>query len=148
MNQHHSFYQMDTRVFDQGLRPIPFAVYSYLVSCAGSRGSCFSSSQAPYPSPRREQQGSLIPLLLLFAADPLCWAPLRFIAGKCLCSESAVRDALRTLEDRGLIRREFGYRENRYGLRQQTSNTYYIQRLPDYYENGEPRYAERPELPL
>ena len=116
MNQHNSYYQMDTRVFDQGLRPIPFAVYSYLVSCAGSRGSC-------YPS-------------------------VRTIAGKCRCSESAARDALRTLEDRGLIRREYGYRENRYGLRQQTSNTYHIQRLPDYYENGEPRYAERPELPL
>ena len=32
MNQHYSFYQMDTRVFDQELKPIPFAVYSYLVS--------------------------------------------------------------------------------------------------------------------
>ena len=116
MNQHYSFYQMDTRVFDQGLRPIPFAVYSYLVSCAGSRGSCFPS--------------------------------VRTIAGKCRCSESAARDALRTLEDRGLIRREFSYRENRYGLRQQTSNTYHIQRLPDYYENGEPRYADGCELPL
>ena len=148
MNQHYSYYQMDTRVFDQQLRPIPFAVYSDLVSCAGSRGSCFSSSQAPYPSPRCEQQGSLIPLLLLFAADPRRWAPPRFIAGKCRCSESAVRDALWTLEDRGLIRREYGYRENRYGLRQQTSNTYHVQPLPDYYENGEPRYTERPELPL
>ena len=32
--------------------------------------------------------------------------------------------------------------------RRRTGNTYHIQRLPDYYENGDPRYAERSELPL
>lgn len=113
---HYSYYQMDTRVFDQRLKPIPFTVYSYLVSCAGSRGSCFPS--------------------------------VRTIAVKCSCSESAARDALRTLEDRGLVRKEYSYRENRYGVRQQTSNNYSILPFPDYYENGEPRYAEAEELPL
>ena len=31
------FFQMDSRIFDRGLKPIPFSVYSYLVSCAGKR---------------------------------------------------------------------------------------------------------------
>ena len=116
MKTHHSFFQMDTRVFDRRLKPIPFAVYSYLVSCAGSRGSCFPS--------------------------------VRTIAGKCSCSESAAREAVKQLETLGLVRKEYSYRENRYGIRQQTSNNYAILPLPDYYENGEPRYAEAEELPL
>lgn len=112
----YSYYRMDSRVFDQRLKPIPFAVYSYLVSCAGNRRTCFPS--------------------------------VRTIAAKCSCSESAARSALQALEDRGLIRREYSYRENRYGVRQQTSNLYSILQLPDYYENGEPQYAEAQELPL
>ena len=72
----------------------------------------------------------------------------RQIRTQCCCSDSSVRDALRTLEDRGLIRREYGYRKNRYGIRQQTSNTYLVLPLPDYYENGEALYAQGEELPL
>ena len=40
------------------------------------------------------------------------------------------------------------YRENRYGVRQQTSNTYRILPLPSYYEHGEPRYADDHALPV
>ena len=39
--QRINFYLMNNRVFDFGLKAIPFYVYSYLVSCAGSRRSCF-----------------------------------------------------------------------------------------------------------
>ncbi len=35
-----------------------------------------ASSQAPYPSPRRKRQGSLIPLLLLSPSNPLRWASM------------------------------------------------------------------------
>ncbi len=110
------FYQMDIRIFDRGLKPIPFVVYSYLVSCAGSRGNCFPA--------------------------------VRTIAQKCHCSESAARDAVKQLAELGLIRKDYSYRENRYGIRQQTSNTYSVLPLPDYYENGEARYARDEELPL
>ena len=41
MKYPNGFYQMDSRIFERGLKPIPFAVYNYLVSCAGSRRSCF-----------------------------------------------------------------------------------------------------------
>ena len=41
MKYPNGFYQMDSRIFDRGLKPIAFAVYNYLVSCAGSRRSCF-----------------------------------------------------------------------------------------------------------
>lgn len=116
MKYPNGFYQMDSRIFDRGLKPIAFAVYNYLVSCAGNRRCCFPS--------------------------------VRTIAGKCSCSESAVRDAVKQLEALGLIRKEYSYRANRYGIRQQTSNNYSILPLPDYYENGEPRYAHAEELPL
>ena len=110
------FYQVDARIFDQGLTPIQLAVYSYLVSCAGSRGSCFPS--------------------------------VRTIARKCSCSESAARSAVKELVTRGLISREYGYRENRYGVRQQTSNTYHIKPIPVCYGNGEPRYTHDAALPF
>ena len=55
---------------------------------------------------------------------------------------------MKELETRGLIRKEYNYRENRYGVRQQTSNTYRILPLPVYYENGEPRYADDHALPF
>ena len=116
MKYPNGFYQMDSRIFDWGLKPIAFAVYNYLVSCAGNRRCCLPS--------------------------------VRTIAGKCSCSESAVRDAVKQLEALGLIRKEYSYRANRYGIRQQTSNNYSILPLPDYYENGEPRYAHAEELPL
>ena len=116
MKYPNGFYQMDSRIFERGLKPIAFTVYNYLVSCAGSRRSCFPS--------------------------------VRTIAEKCSCSESAARDAVKQLEALGLIRKEYSFRVNRYGVRQQTSNTYSILPLPDYYENGEPRYAQAEELPL
>ena len=53
---------------------------------------------------------------------------------------------MKELEALGLIRKEYGYRENRFGVRQQTSNRYYILPLPKYYENGKPKYCE--DLPL
>ena len=114
MKLRNNFYQMDNRVFDYGLRPIAFVVYSYLVSCAGSKGICFPS--------------------------------VRTVAQKCRCSENAARDAVKELIKLGFIDKEYGYCENRFGARQQTSNRYYILPLPKYYENGKPRYAEG--LPL
>ena len=110
------FYQVDARIFELGLKPIPFAVYSYLVFCAGRKRNCFPA--------------------------------MRTIAKKCSCSESAARAAVNELETLGLITKEYGYRENRYGVRQQTSNTYHIQPLPAYYENGEPRYDRDNDLPF
>ena len=107
---------MDARIFDHALKPIPFAVYSYLVFCAGRKRNCFPA--------------------------------VRTIAKRCSCSESAARSAVKELEARGLIRKEYNYRENRYGVRQQTSNTYRILPLPAYYENGEPRYADDHVLPF
>ena len=113
---HGQFYQVDAKVFDLGLKPIPFAVYSYLVFCAGHKRNCFPS--------------------------------VRTIAKKCCCSESAVRSAIKELTSLGLISKEYCYRENRYGVRQQTSNTYRILPIPRYYENGEPRYDHDDELPF
>lgn len=107
---------MDNRIVDRGLKPIPFVVYCYLVSCAGSRGSCFPT--------------------------------VRTIAQKCHCSESAAREAVRQLTELGLIRKNYSCLENRCGIRQQTSNTYSVLPLPDYYENGEARNARDEELPL
>ena len=116
MKYPNGFYQMDSRIFDRGLKPIAFTVYNHLVSCAGSRGSC-------YPA-------------------------MRTIAKKCSCSESTARDAIKTLTTLGLISKEYGYRENRYGVRQQTSNLYRIKPISLYYEKGEPRYDRDCELPL
>ena len=75
-----------------------------------------------------------------------CFPSVRTVALKCCCSESAARSAVKELEALGLIRKEYGYRENRFGVRQQTSNRYYILPLPKYYENGKPKYCE--DLPL
>lgn len=77
-----------------------------------------------------------------------CFPSVRTIAKKCTCSESAARKAVQELTERGLITKEYGYRENRYGVRQQTSNTYRILPIPLYYENGEPRYEHDDELPF
>ena len=110
------FYQVDARIFELGLKPIPFAVYSYLVFCAGRKRNCFPA--------------------------------MRTIAKKCSCSESAARAAVNELETLGLITKEYGYRENRYGVRQQTSNTYHIKPIPVCYGNGEPRYTHDAVLPF
>ena len=110
------FYQVDARIFDLALKPIPFAVYSYLVFCAGHKRNCFPS--------------------------------VRTIANSCSCSESAVRSAINELIALGLVSKEYCYRENRYGVRQQTSNTYGILPIPRYYENGAPRYDYDDELPF
>ena len=110
------FYQMDNRVFDFSLTPIQFYVYSYLVSCAGSKRSCFPA--------------------------------VRTIAAHCHCSESSVRSAVKELNRLGLVRTESVYRENRYGIRQQTSNTYHVLPLPLYYEDGKPQYEYDDGLPL
>ena len=113
---HGQFYQVDAKVFDLGLKSIPFAVYNYLVFCAGHKRNCFPS--------------------------------VRTIAKKCCCSESAVRSAIKELTALGLISKEYCYRENRYGVRQQTSNTYRILPIPRYYENGKPRYDYDDGLPF
>lgn len=77
-----------------------------------------------------------------------CFPSVRTIAKKCSCSESAVRSAIKELTALGLISKEYCYRENRYGIRQQTSNTYGILSIPWYYENGKPRYDCDDELPF
>ena len=40
--------------------------------------SCFSSMQAPYPSPRRKRQVSSIPPHFLFRPKPLRWTSVKF----------------------------------------------------------------------
>ena len=37
------YYRMPHRIFELGLKPIPFTVYSYLVSCLGQRDVCWPS---------------------------------------------------------------------------------------------------------
>lgn len=39
------YYRMPHRIFLFGLTPTQFTVYSYLVSCAGQRGTCWPSYQ-------------------------------------------------------------------------------------------------------
>ena len=77
-----------------------------------------------------------------------CFPAVRTIAAHCHCSESSVRAAIKELNRIGLVRTETVYRENRYGIRQQTSNTYHIPPLPAYYENGMPKYERDDELPF
>ncbi len=36
-----NFFILPNNIFDLRLEPIQFAIYSYLVSCAGSKGFCF-----------------------------------------------------------------------------------------------------------
>ena len=75
-----------------------------------------------------------------------CYPVVKTIAQRCNCSESSVRAATRRLEKLGLLCNESHYLTNRYGVPQQTSNTYRILPMPDYFENGRPVYSE--ELPL
>ena len=37
------YYRMPHRIFQLGLKPIPFTVYSYLVSCTGQNAVCWPS---------------------------------------------------------------------------------------------------------
>ena len=37
------FYRLPNSIFDLGLTPIQFTLYSYLVSCAGSKNFCWPS---------------------------------------------------------------------------------------------------------
>ncbi len=37
------FFRLANNIFDLGLTPIQFMLYSYLVSCAGSKGYCWPS---------------------------------------------------------------------------------------------------------
>lgn len=37
------FFRLPNNIFDLGLTPIQFTLYSYLVSCAGSKGFCWPS---------------------------------------------------------------------------------------------------------
>lgn len=45
MSNSAGYYRMPHRIFLFGLTPVQFAVYSYLVSCAGQRGTCWPSYQ-------------------------------------------------------------------------------------------------------
>lgn len=76
-----------------------------------------------------------------------CYPAVKTIAKHCGCSESSVRKATKELEELGFIYTEPHYRNNRYGIREQTSNTYRILPPPDYYENGKPVYGGE-ELPF
>ena len=38
-----NFFRLPNNIFDLGLTPIQFAIYAYLVSCAGNKGYCWPS---------------------------------------------------------------------------------------------------------
>ena len=38
-----NFFRLPNNIFDIGLSPIQFAIYAYLVSCAGNKGYCWPS---------------------------------------------------------------------------------------------------------
>ena len=38
-----NFYILPNNIFDLRLQPIQFAIYSYLISCSGSKGHCWPS---------------------------------------------------------------------------------------------------------
>jgi len=40
-----NFFRLPNNVFDLGLTPIQFAIYAYLVSCAGSKDCCWPSME-------------------------------------------------------------------------------------------------------
>ncbi len=40
-----NFYMLPNSVFDLRLDPIQFAIYSYLISCSGSKGHCWPSQK-------------------------------------------------------------------------------------------------------
>ena len=59
-----------------------------------------------------------------------CWPSMRTIAASCHCSETAAREAIAALEQKGFIRRVKRYQDRPNGSVQQTSNAYYIQEQP------------------
>lgn len=40
-----NFFRLPNNIFDLGLPPIQFAIYAYLVSCAGSKDCCWPSME-------------------------------------------------------------------------------------------------------
>ena len=59
-----------------------------------------------------------------------CWPSMKTIAANCHCSETAAREAIATLEQKGFIRRVKRYQDRPNGSVRQTSNAYYIQEQP------------------
>lgn len=59
-----------------------------------------------------------------------CWPSMKTIAANCYCSETAAREAIAALEQKGFIRRVKRYQDRPNGSVRQTSNAYYIQEQP------------------
>ena len=59
-----------------------------------------------------------------------CWPSMKIIAANCHCSETAAREAVAALEQKGFIRRVKRYQDRPNGSVRQTSNAYYIQKQP------------------
>ena len=59
-----------------------------------------------------------------------CWPSMKTIAVNCHCSETAAREAIAALEQKGFIRRVKRYQDRPNGSVRQTSNAYYIQEQP------------------
>ena len=59
-----------------------------------------------------------------------CWPSMKTIAVNCHCSETAAREAITALEQKGFIRRVKRYQDRPNGSVRQTSNAYYIQEQP------------------
>lgn len=55
---------------------------------------------------------------------------MKTIAANCHCSETAAREAIAALEQKGFIRRVKRYQDRPNGSVRQTSNAYYIQEQP------------------
>ena len=59
-----------------------------------------------------------------------CWPSMKTIAASCNCSETAAREAIGVLEQRGFIRRVKRYQDRPNGSVRQTSNVYFILDAP------------------
>lgn len=70
-----------------------------------------------------------------------CWPSMKNIAACCGCSETSARAAVKTLNERGFIRRVDTYNEYK-GERRQTNNTYYIHDLPPLGTKPQPKIVE------
>lgn len=55
-----------------------------------------------------------------------CWPSMKTIAANCHCSETAAREAIAALEQKGFIRRVKRYQDRPNGSVRQTSNAYFI----------------------
>ena len=60
-----------------------------------------------------------------------CWPSVKTIAACCNISENTVRKAVKTLEDRGFIRKVKTTRYTRSGIPHQGNNNYFVLDLPD-----------------